>query len=59
MFHLPTARRLGARRYAIRNLGQGRRYLADPIHSWEPLASRCEVDDGPQGQVGIGDPWLS
>jgi hypothetical protein len=32
MFHLPAARRLGARRYAIRNLGQGRRYLADPIH---------------------------
>ena len=45
-----------AQRYAIRDLDQARRYLADP--TWKPLASRYAFDHGSQGQVGFQSPAL-
>ena len=47
-----------AQRYAIRDLEQAKRYLADPILGGR-LRDNVRLNDRPQGQDGIGHPWLS
>ena len=47
-----------AQRYAIRDLDQARRYLADSLLG-SRLRQRCATDDQPLGKVGIGHPRFS